>query len=49
MVAPFLKVSSLKELFDQTQETVIVDFLGQSLQKEFVIQLVGTGFDVTAG
>src|SRR5438132_7420645 len=47
VVAPFLQISRLEQVFDEAQETLIVDFLGQSLQEDGMIQLVETGFDVS--
>src|SRR5207237_9088644 len=44
---PFLQISSLKQLFDETQKPWIVDLFSQDAQHDGVIKLIKTGFYVS--
>jgi site-specific DNA recombinase len=42
-VPPFLQVSSLKQLFDETQKTWIMDLFSQDVQHDSMVKLIKTG------
>src|SRR2546426_4938386 len=44
---PFLQISSLKQLVDETQKPWIVDLFSQDAQHDGVVKSIKTGFDVS--